>query len=108
MRLVYCSPGLVVTEARLARGARVPRHSHPSVQVTTVLRGRLRLVLHEEEARREIELGPGGYAVVGPGVAHEAEALEDSLVLDVNAPLTPYRVELAKRLWGIECPKERA
>ncbi len=99
MRLVHCSPALVATEARLSRGARVPGHSHPSTQVTVVRRGRLLLRV---EGLGERLLGPGDYLVIPPGARHEAEALEDTLVLDVNAPLTPDRRELARRL-GADC-----
>jgi len=101
MRLVHCSPSLVVTEARLSRGARVPRHSHASVQVTVVLRGRLLLRV---EGLGEKLLGPGDYLVIPPGAPHEAEAVEETTVLDVNAPLTPDRAELVERLWRVECP----
>ena len=94
MRLVHCSRELVATEARLARGARVPRHSHPSTQVTVVRRGRLLLATPQGER----VLGPGDYMVIPPGVEHWGEALEDTLVLDVNAPLTGDRLELARRL----------
>ncbi|NOZ88684.1 MAG: cupin domain-containing protein [Crenarchaeota archaeon] len=100
MRVVHCSGELVVTEARLEEGAVVPRHSHPSVQLTVVLRGRLRLLL---EGRGELVLGPGGYVVVPPGVGHEAVALEETVVLDANAPLTEDRRRLLEKL-GHHCP----
>ncbi|WP_338251671.1 cupin domain-containing protein [Pyrodictium abyssi] len=99
-RIAYCSRDLVVMESRIRRGARVPRHSHPSVQATFCLRGRLLLGV---EGRGERVLGPGDYEVIPPGVPHWAEALEDSLVVDVNAPLTRDRLELARRL-GADCP----
>jgi len=94
MKPVYVSEELVAVETRLRRGARVPRHSHPSVQVTVVLRGRLRL----ETPSWVRVLGPGVYAVVPPGVEHWGEALEDTVVLDINAPLTPDRARLLERL----------
>jgi len=94
MSPVYGSRELAAVEARLAPGARVPRHSHPSVQVTVVLRGRLRL----ETPTWSRVLGPGEYAVVPPGVEHWAEALEETVVLDINAPLTEDRAALLERL----------
>ncbi|WP_083494563.1 cupin domain-containing protein [Pyrodictium occultum] len=98
-RLVYCSRDMVVVETLVKRGVRVPRHSHEGVQATFVIRGRLLLGV---EGRGAEELGPGSYRVIPPGVPHWAEALEDSLVVDVNAPATPDRLELARRL-GAGC-----
>ena len=77
----------------------MPMHRHgDAVQVTVVLEGRLRLTVGGVER----VLGPGDYVVVPPGVLHGGEALEDTRVLDINAPLTPERRRLAERA-GVEC-----
>ena len=102
MKPVHCSQELAATEALLEKGARVPAHSHPSTQVTIVLRGRLLL----RAGGQELVLEAGGYTVIPPGVPHEAEALEETVVLDINAPLTGDRVELMEKL-GAECPKPK-
>jgi len=99
VRFIHCSPELVVAETHLEPGAEVPSHSHESVQVSIVLRGLLILGL---EGSGEEELAAGGYRVIPPGVKHWARAVEETLVLDVNAPLTRDRRELASRL-GFEC-----
>jgi quercetin dioxygenase-like cupin family protein len=77
----------------------VPGHSHESTQVSIVLRGRLLLGI-EGEGERVVE--PGGYTVIPPRVKHWARALEETLVLDLNAPLTSDRRELASKL-GFRC-----
>jgi quercetin dioxygenase-like cupin family protein len=99
VRFAYCSPELVVVETLLEQGATVPRHSHESTQVSIVLRGRLLLGL-EGEGEKVVE--PGGYTIIPSGVEHWAKALEETLVLDLNAPLTSDRRELASRL-GFKC-----
>jgi quercetin dioxygenase-like cupin family protein len=76
--------GEAMTLARitLAAGAVVPEHSHPNEQIASVLSGRLKFVVGDEE--REVS---GGESVLVPGgVAHRVEALEDSIVLDAFTP----------------------
>ena len=76
--------GDAMTLARitLAQGAAVPRHSHPNEQIATVLAGRVRFRLGDEER----VVGPLASVLIAGGVPHEVEALEDSVVLDVFAP----------------------
>jgi quercetin dioxygenase-like cupin family protein len=76
--------GDAMTLARitLARGAVVPRHSHPNEQIATVLSGRLRFRLGDDER----VVGAGASVLIAGDVPHAVEALEDSVVLDVFAP----------------------
>jgi quercetin dioxygenase-like cupin family protein len=67
----------------LAQGAVVPEHRHPHEQVATLLQGRLRFVVDGEE----LEVGPGELVSLAPDVPHAVEALEESVVLDVFAPV---------------------
>jgi quercetin dioxygenase-like cupin family protein len=72
-----------LTEVRFVKGGRVPEHSHPHEQTGTLVSGSLRF------------FGPDGETVVRPGdcwsfasgVPHGAEALEDSVVIEVFSPL---------------------
>ena len=76
--------GEAMTLARitLAQGALVPEHSHPNEQIATVLSGRLRFRLGDEER----VVGAGASILIAGDVPHEVEALEDSVVLDAFAP----------------------
>lgn len=67
---------------RFKKGVLAARHSHPHEQVVMMVRGRLRLAVGEEEA----VLGPGDLVVIPPHVPHEAEALEDTEVIDLFSP----------------------
>lgn len=73
---------LTVAMIHLAEGAVVPRHAHHNEQVATVLSGRLRFAVGDEEA----VVGPGESVVLPPDVPHEVEALEDAVVIDVFSP----------------------
>jgi quercetin dioxygenase-like cupin family protein len=76
--------GDAMTLARitLVQGATVPEHSHPNEQIATVLSGRVRFRLGDEER----VVGALASVLIAGGVPHEVEALEDSVVLDVFAP----------------------
>jgi len=76
--------GDAMTLARitLAQGAVVPEHSHPNEQIATVLSGRVRFRLGDEE----LVVDALASVLITGGVPHEVEALEDSVVLDAFAP----------------------
>lgn len=74
---------MTIARIRLRAGAVVPRHAHPQEQVANVLEGSLRFVLGDEES----VVSAGESMIVPGGVAHEVEALEDALVLDVFSPV---------------------
>ncbi len=98
-RILYCSNEAVAVEEFLKAGSSVPMHKHEGVQFTVVLWGALSL---EFEGGSRTLLSGGGYAVIPPGVGHSAVALEDTLVIDINAPLTSDRMPLVEKLGG--CP----
>lgn len=67
----------------LRKGCQVPPHAHPHEQMSYVLRGRLRFVAGGEE----FIVGAGEVLHLPPNVAHQAEALESTLDLDVFSPI---------------------
>jgi quercetin dioxygenase-like cupin family protein len=81
-RQVLHTESMTLARLRLARGALVPRHRHPSEQITTVLEGRLRFRVDGEERI----VGAGESVALAVNEPHAVEALEDSLVLDVFSP----------------------
>ncbi len=76
--------GDAMTLARvvLAAGAVVPDHRHDNEQIASVLSGRLRFVVGDED--REVVAGES--VLIPGGVPHRVEALDDSVVLDAFAP----------------------
>jgi quercetin dioxygenase-like cupin family protein len=67
----------------LRKGAVVPRHSHLNEQITYILSGALQFRFDDG---REILVGAGETLVIPPHMPHAAEALEDTIDLDVFAP----------------------
>ena len=64
------------------KGAVAARHSHPHEQIVMMIDGKLRLAVGDAETI----MAPGDIIVIPPNVPHEAQALEDTVVLDIFSP----------------------
>ena len=76
---------MMLTHVYLKKGAIVPLHSHVSEQITYILEGALRLWIGEPE--EEVTVGAGSFVVIPPWVPHRAEALEDTVDVDIFSPI---------------------
>ena len=76
---------MMLTHVYLKKGAVVPLHSHHNEQITYVLEGVLRFWIGDEESE-PIDIGPGEVLHIPSHVPHKAEALEDTLDVDVFSP----------------------
>ncbi|HLX42683.1 MAG TPA: cupin domain-containing protein [Bryobacteraceae bacterium] len=76
--------GETMTIARLEmkQGSFVPEHSHHNEQITTIEKGRLKFVF----GGKEVVIGAGESLQIPPHLPHSAEALEDSVAVDVFSP----------------------
>jgi quercetin dioxygenase-like cupin family protein len=72
-----------MTEVRLKEGSIVPEHQHPQEQTGYMISGSLRFFGGEGE----IIVAPGDCWTFAGGEPHGAEALEDSLVIEVFSPI---------------------
>lgn len=73
----------LLSEFRLDAGAVIPLHKHPHEQTGYLVSGRLRFVIGEES----MEAGPGDSWCLAGELEHGAEALEDSVVIEVFSPV---------------------
>lgn len=69
----------------LDEGAVVPTHAHDNEQMTYILEGALRFWLGEE-GDEEVVVRAGEVLHIPSGLPHKAEALEDTLDVDVFCP----------------------
>lgn len=77
----------MVSRLVLTRGCIVPRHSHPNEQISTIVSGALKFLLGEDENDLREEIIRAGELLVIPGnLPHSAEALEDTVNIDIFAP----------------------
>ena len=73
----------MLAQIYLKRGALVPMHAHDSEQMTYVLQGALRFLVGGEE----VVVREGEVLHIPSQVPHQAEALDDTLELDVFSPV---------------------
>lgn len=76
---------MMVAQVHLARGCIVPRHEHDHEQITCVLEGALRFLLGEDESKETV-VAAGEVLHLPSNLQHSAEALEDTVVLDLFSP----------------------
>ncbi|MDI1243622.1 MAG: cupin domain-containing protein [bacterium] len=76
---------MMLTHVYLDKGSVVPQHSHENEQLTYVLEGALHFWIGEDGSE-EVTVRAGEVLVIPSNVLHKAEALEDTLDVDVFSP----------------------
>lgn len=76
----------MLARIELKRGATVPRHSHPNEQISWITEGALRFTLGEPGEERTVDVRAGDVLVIPGNLPHAAEALEDTVDIDLFAP----------------------
>jgi quercetin dioxygenase-like cupin family protein len=76
---------IMLAHVYLKKGCIVPRHQHDNEQITYILEGALRFWIGEDE--KEVKVVRAGEVLHIPSnVWHKAEAIEDTLDVDVFSP----------------------
>jgi quercetin dioxygenase-like cupin family protein len=76
---------MMIAHVYLKVGAIVPKHSHENEQLTYILEGRMRFWFGDGEGE-VVEIGAGEVLHIPAHLPHKAEALEDTLDVDVFHP----------------------
>jgi quercetin dioxygenase-like cupin family protein len=76
---------IMLAHVYLKKGCVVPRHFHENEQMSYVLEGALRFWIGEDE-KEELVLRAGEVLTIPSNLPHKAEALEDTLSVDVFCP----------------------
>ena len=87
-RKLFTGKRMMLAQVFLDKGAIVPKHSHDNEQLTWVVEGALKFWLGDEgESGYEERIVSAGEVMYIPSnVPHKAEALEDTLDVDVFSP----------------------
>ena len=86
-RQMIHTPHMTILRVRFKKGVASPAHQHVHEQVTMLASGAMRFDL----AGEKIVLRPGDLLPTPSNLPHGAEALEDSILIDV---FTPPRADL--------------
>jgi quercetin dioxygenase-like cupin family protein len=76
---------MMLAHVYLKKGCIVPRHSHENEQLTYILEGALSFKLGDDE-NETLVVSAGEVLHIPSNLPHEAEALEDTLDVDVFSP----------------------
>jgi quercetin dioxygenase-like cupin family protein len=76
---------LMLAHVYLKKGCIVPKHSHHNEQITYILEGELKFWIGEDE-EQVVHVKPGEVLHIPPHVPHKAEALEDTVDVDIFDP----------------------
>ena len=76
---------MMLAHVYLKKGCVVPKHQHENEQLTYILSGALRFWIGEDEAQ-EVIVRAGDVLHIPSMVWHKAEALEDTLDVDIFDP----------------------
>ena len=84
---------IMLAHVYLKKGCIVPKHSHENEQFTYILEGALKFWIGEDQ-KQEVIVRAGEVLVIPSNIPHKAEALEETLDVDVFSP--PRQDWLAK------------
>jgi quercetin dioxygenase-like cupin family protein len=76
---------MMIAHVYLAKGALVPKHAHENEQITYILDGHLRFSLGEDGSE-VVDVRAGEVLTIPSNLPHAAEAIEDTLDVDVFNP----------------------
>jgi len=81
-RQLITGQNVMLARVLLKKGCIVPEHHHENEQLTYIETGRLKFTV----GGREIVVGPGEVLCIPPNAPHRAEALEDTVDIDIFNP----------------------
>jgi quercetin dioxygenase-like cupin family protein len=84
-RRLITGSNTMIAHIYLDKGGVVPKHSHHNEQITYVLEGALKFLLGEAQDE-EVIVRAGEVLTIPPHLPHSAEALEDTLDVDIFNP----------------------
>ena len=103
-RQLITGQNVMLARVLLKKGCIVPEHHHENEQLSYIESGRLKFTIEG----REIVLGPGGVLCIPPNVPHKAEALEDTVDIDVfNPPRQDWLNQTDAYLRGASTAEEK-
>jgi quercetin dioxygenase-like cupin family protein len=76
---------MMIAHVYLKKGCIVPKHNHHNEQITYIIEGALKFWIGEDESQ-VVVVSAGEVLTIPANVYHKAEALEDTLDVDIFDP----------------------
>ena len=76
---------MMIAHVYLKKGCIVPKHSHENEQITYILEGELKFWIGEDQSQI-VHVKAGEVLTIPSNVPHKAEAIEDTLDVDIFNP----------------------
>jgi quercetin dioxygenase-like cupin family protein len=77
-----CGKDLLISRFAYKKDAKVPPHKHAFEQVTTILEGRQKVIIHTEKGSEEILVKAGDSYIVPAHFKHEQHSLTEAITID--------------------------
>ena len=84
-RRLVTGQAMMLAHVYLDKGAIVPKHQHHNEQLTYILKGALRFWIGDDQ-KQVLDVREGEVLHIPSNVWHKAEAIEDTLDVDVFSP----------------------
>lgn len=84
-RRLVTGQAMMLAHVYLDKGAIVPKHQHHNEQLTYILKGALRFWIGDDQ-KQVLDVREGEVLHIPSNVWHKAEALEDTLDVDIFSP----------------------
>jgi unsaturated pyranuronate lyase len=84
-RRLITGDGMMLAHVYLKKGCVVPKHAHENEQFTYIVQGALRFWIGED-GKEELVVRAGEVLHIPSNLPHRAEALEDTLDMDIFSP----------------------
>lgn len=81
-RTLACGRDVLMARFDYKKGAKVPPHKHSYEQVTSIQKGKQKILIRKGEEVEEIVVEEGDAYVIPANVEHEQINLEDSITID--------------------------
>jgi quercetin dioxygenase-like cupin family protein len=84
-RRLITGDAIMLAHVYLKKGCSVPKHAHENEQFTYIIKGALRFWIGED-GKEELVVRTGEVLHIPSNLPHKAEALEDTLDMDIFSP----------------------
>jgi quercetin dioxygenase-like cupin family protein len=80
---------IMMSQTKLSKGVKSPKHNHAEEEIITVVSGKLHVVSGD----RNLTVEPGDYLIIPSYVPHQAEAMENTSLIEAFGPGRLFKKE---------------